>query len=217
MCESCIESVQPIESDYACAACHTPFISPYPLDEAGLCALCRNGFRSFDSAYSFGFYEGKLQKLIHLLKYEGVYPLSGPLTDFLVRSLPRHQRFDAIVPMPMHWWKRWQRGFNQSQLLAEGLSKRTAIPVLEAVRRSRASRAQAGLSDQERRVNVRGAFEVAKPADIKDRHLLLIDDVLTTGATASACAAALKKSGAASVTALTVARTDRRFQVGDRR
>lgn len=217
VCASCVQAVQPIEADYCCAACHTPFVSRHPLDDAGLCALCRNGFQSFDSAYSYGFYEGRLQKLIHLFKYQGIYPLAAPLTAFLMKALPRQQRFDAIVPMPMHWWKRWQRGFNQSLLLAQALSRRTAIPVVPAVSRSRKARPQAGLSDHERRANVRGAFTVAKPESIRGRHLLLIDDVLTTGATASACAAALKKGGAASVTVLTVARTDRRFQVGDHR
>lgn len=217
VCESCLTSIEPLEADYHCASCHTPFVSPHPLDQAGLCALCRNGFQGFDSAYSYGFYEGKLQKVIHLFKYRGVYPLAGPLTGLLAAALPRHRRFDAIVPMPLHWMKRWQRGFNQSLLLAENLSRRTAIPVAAAVRRSRRGLPQAGLSDQERRANVRGAFSVARPEAIEGRHLLLIDDVLTTGATASACAAALKKGGAASVTALTVARTDRRFQLGDAR
>ncbi len=180
-----------------------------------MCALCRNGFQSFDSAYSYGFYEGRLQKLIHLFKYRGIYPLAEPLADLLMIALPRQRAFDAIVPMPIHWGKRWRRGFNQSLLLARELSRRTAIPAVAAVSRPRRGVPQAGLSDHDRRANVRGAFSVVKPAEVQGRHLLLIDDVLTTGATASACAAALKKGGAASVTALTVARTDRRFQVGD--
>jgi ComF family protein len=201
-----------MEADYVCAGCHTPFVSAFPLDEAGLCMICRNGMRGFDSAYSFGFYDGPLQRLIHLMKYEGVYTLAEPLGRRLVRALPRHRPMEAIVPVPMHWRRRWHRGFNQAELLARALSARCGLPVLAGavIRRSQGP-AQAGLSDHERRHNVRASFAVTKPELVRGRHLLLVDDVLTTGATASACGAALKRAGAAGVTVLTLARADRRF------
>jgi ComF family protein len=129
----------------------------------------------------------------------------------LSQALPREQRFDVIVPMPLHWRKRLERGFNQSELLARVLSRRTGIPVLNALERRKPTAPQAGLTRAQRRSNVAGAFEASRRRDrIDGRHVLLIDDVLTTGATASACAAVLKRAGARRVTVLTLARADRR-------
>jgi len=181
------------------------------LDEQGRCALCRLGLNGFDGAYTFGAYEGALRRLIHLFKYDGIRTLAGPLAEFMLAALPRQERFDAIVPMPLHWRRRWQRGFNQAKLLAEAVSRRTGIPVLEAARRRRATPPQAGLSHAERRRNVAGAFTVRPRVRLEGRRLLLIDDVFTTGATAGACAAALKRAGAERVCLLALARTDRRL------
>ncbi|MBS1828924.1 MAG: ComF family protein [Acidobacteria bacterium] len=211
VCPTCLSSPLPLESEYACAACHMPFVTRHPLDENGLCLLCRRGLTGFDGASSYGFYEGTLRKLIHLYKYHGVDTLAGPLANFLVAALPRHQQVDWIVPVPMHWFRRWRRGYNQSELLARELSRRTGIPMLAALRRQRRTPPQAGLSDKERRQNLRGAFAVIESP--RNRHVLLIDDVLTTGATASACGAALKLAGASAVQVLTVARVDRRLSV----
>jgi ComF family protein len=163
----------------------------------------------FDGAWSYGFYEGALRKLIHVYKYQGVETLARPLADFLVAALPDDQPIDWIVPVPMHWWRKWKRGYNQSDLLAQELSRRTGIPVVNALRRVRRTPPQAGLSNHERRLNLRAAFSVTRSP--RARHVLLIDDVLTTGATASACGSVLKKAGAAGVNVLTLARVDRRF------
>lgn len=211
VCSACLSAITPLAAEYFCAACQAPFASPYPLDENQLCGLCRRGARGFDRCYSYGFYEGTLARLIQLLKYERIEPLAPVLGGLLSDSLPREIVFDGIVPMPMHWTRRYVRGFNQAELLAVDLSRRTGIPVLEVVRRSRLTRAQVGLSDHHRRRNVSGAFAVRRSDRLEGRHVLLIDDVLTTGATAAACAAALKKAGAARVTVLTVARADRRL------
>jgi len=197
-------------ADHFCACCQTPFLTPYPLDDEGLCGLCRRGWNGFDAAYTFGAYEETLRDLIHLFKYGRVRTLARPLGEYLASALPRQQRFDALVPMPMHWLRRWRRGFNQSRLLARHLARRTGLPLISPVRRCRATAPQTGMSNAGRRANVAGAFDVPRPASVRDLRLLLIDDVLTTGATASACAAALKKAGAAYVAVLTVARTDRR-------
>ncbi len=124
-------------------------------------------------------------------------------------ALPLEQSFDVIVPMPLHWRKQWQRGFNQSDLLARKVGKRWNVPVKRLVRRIRATVVQAGLTSAKRRANVSGAFR-AKPA-VNGKKVLLVDDVMTTGATASACASALKRAGAARVTLLTLARVDRRL------
>jgi ComF family protein len=201
-----------MEAEYFCRACGTPFQNRFPLDEEGRCALCRNGLRGFDAAYCYGVYGGVLRRLIHLFKYGKVRSLEGPLADYLLRTFPRERQFDAIVPVPLHWRRRWQRGFNQCELLAREVSRRTGIPVAKALRRPRASKAQAGLTLAARRHNVKmGSFSVA--ADVAGQSVLLVDDVLTTGSTAAACALALKRAGALRVSVITVARADRPWQV----
>ncbi|MCE5307024.1 MAG: ComF family protein [Acidobacteriales bacterium] len=152
-----------------------------------------------------------MRELIHLFKYGRVRPLAPVLGGFLGAALPREERFDVLVPMPLHWVRRWRRGFNQSYLLARELSRRTGIPVVGALRRKRSTASQASLSRAERRRNVRGAFEPRRDADVGGLRVLLVDDVLTTGATANACAAVLKRAGASCVTVLTLARADRRI------
>ncbi len=197
-------------AEYFCVSCRTPFLNHFPLDEEGRCALCRSGLRGFDAAYCFGSYEGTLRELIHLYKYSRMKPLAKPLGAMLATALPRDQEFDAVAAVPLHWRKRWQRGFNQSELLAKLIARRCGIPVKHPVRRRKATEVQAGLSNTRRRQNVAGAFAGKKGA-ARGLRILLIDDVMTTGATASACAGALKRAGARSVTLLTLARVDRRL------
>jgi ComF family protein len=208
---------EPLAAEYFCVQCRAPFLSGYPLDEEGRCALCRRGARGFDAAYSFGFYEDELRKLIQLFKYGRVETLSKPLGQLLARALPREQGFDVIVPMPLHWRKRWQRGFNQAELLAHEISRRTNVPVENALRRVRHTESQAGLTSAKRRENVSGAFQASPRTKnrkaIDGARVLLIDDVMTTGATAASCARALKRTGARHVTLLTLARADRRLAV----
>jgi ComF family protein len=210
VCPDCLSQPQPFVTEHFCAACRTPFTNGAPLDENGMCSLCRLGLTEFESAFTFGEYDGTLRKLIHLFKYQGVAPLSAEFGRLLSTALPRDISPDVIVPMPLHWKRAWHRGFNQADLLARALSRRTGIPVAQAVRRKRATPAQAGLTRAERRVNVAGAFEIRKRNEVNSRHVLLIDDVMTTGATASACAGVLKRAGARRVTVLTLARVDRR-------
>jgi ComF family protein len=167
--------------------------------------------RGFDSAYSFGAYEGVLRELIHLFKYGRVRPLAAPLGQFLASAIPREQSFDAVVPVPLHWRRRLERGFNQSALLAQAVARRYGLTVVAALRRQRATPAQAGLTNARRRANVAAAFAVKRNKAVAGRRILLIDDVMTTGATASSCALALKQAGARYVALLTLARVDRRF------
>jgi ComF family protein len=169
--------------------------------------------RGFDRAYSFGSYDGSLRKLIHLFKYSGMKPLAKRLAGLLCRALPQEGAlpFDAVVPMPLHWRRRWKRGFNQSEVLARGVAKHCRVPMIDAVQRVRATAVQAGLTNSNRRKNVAGAFRVARKSRIAGKHILLIDDVMTTGSTAAACASVMKRAGARSVTLLTLARVDRRF------
>jgi ComF family protein len=208
VCSECLADPQPLHADFFCLACRMPFLNAFPLDESGRCALCRLGLSGFDEVFSYGCYEGSLRKLIHVFKYQGVQPLASPLSAFMTLALPRERRFDVIVAMPLHWRKRWQRGFNQAALLADQVSKRWNVPVGKVVRRVRFTASQAGLTNAKRRANVRGVFKVTKRLD--GMRVLLVDDVLTTGATAAACARAIKRAGARHVAVLTLARTDRR-------
>jgi ComF family protein len=198
-------------ADYYCKDCKTPFLNSFPLDEQGRCSMCRLGLTGFDTVYTFGSYEATLRGLIHLFKYNQVRPLAKPLGALLARAIPREHRFDVIVPMPLHWKKRWSRGYNQSELLAKEIARRWGLPVERIVRRTKATAPQAGLSNSKRRLNVRGAF--AARQSVKGLRVLLIDDVLTTGATASACARVLKRAGASHVAVAAVARTDRRISL----
>ena len=166
---------------------------------------------NFDAAYSFGSYEGPLQKLIHLFKYGKVETLADPLGRFLIQSLPLEERFDLIMAMPMHWRKRWERGFNQAELLAIPVAKRYGVKLAGNLCRRRYTKSQAGLSEAERRRNLKDAFTVIRPHQVIGKRVLLIDDVFTTGATLRAAAAVLKSAGASYVCALTLARVDRRI------
>jgi len=210
VCPACLALPQPLQAEFFCRACRTPFVDDYPLDEHDLCTVCRESLVNFDAAYSFGSYEGPLRKLIHIFKYGKVESLAGPLGRFLLQSLPLEQRFDLVIAMPMHWRKRWERGFNQAELLAKPVAKRYGVKLANNLRRRRYTKPQAGLSEAQRRENLRNCFSVNRPQEIAGKRVLVVDDVFTTGATLRASAAALKTAGASYVCALTLARVDRR-------
>jgi ComF family protein len=186
-------------------------MNAYPLDERGVCSVCRSGLRGFDRATCFGFYEGTLRSLIHLYKYSGMKPLARPLARFLERAIDVDERFDAVAAVPLHWRRKWERGFNQAELLARHVAARRNIPLVNVLRRKRPTQVQASLAMAGRRRNVAGAFILRAGANVSGRRILLIDDVMTTGATASACAMVLKRAGAKSVSLATLARVDRRW------
>lgn len=216
ICPKCLTAPPPLEAEHWCDRCRAPFLSPWFLVN-GLCDVCRDDASSstiqgFDTAYSFGSYEGELRRMIQLYKYERIHTLATPLGQFLISGLPTHERFEWIVPIPLHWRRRWHRGFNQAELLARVVAKHSGVPLVSAMRRKQPTAAQAGLSDAQRRTNTEHAFSVATRhrAGLKGKHVLLIDDVLTTGATLSAASRVLRRAGARRITVLTVARADRR-------
>ncbi len=208
-----------------CARCGLPFPSPRALDSSvAECGACRDDASAFDGARSFGLYTGKLRRVVLRLKFAGDERLGGHLGELLAPiwdSLPRAGEFDSplIIPVPLHSSRRRERGFNQSELLAAGLvlalrkQKGGATPQVAkaCLCRQRATPPQTGLSVAARRENLRGAFEVVKPQQVRGREIVLVDDVMTTGATLSACARALKRAGAARVMGLTVARATPQF------
>ena len=155
-------------------------------------------------------YEDISRTLVHALKYGDrldLAPMMGQWMANAGRELVAEA--DALVPVPLHWRRQWARRFNQSALLAEVISSHTGIPVVHtALRRVKATPRQVGLSQSERALNVQGAFRVSPTSSpsVTSRKLVLVDDVLTSGATSDACARALLRAGAANVDVLVFAR-----------
>lgn len=165
--------------------------------------------------YCVGVYDGRLRTLIQLYKYGPMERLGEPLGEFLRTGYPREVRFDAMVPMPIHGKRLRERGFNQAEKLAEALMDVAPMPLERRwVIRHKNTQRQAGLSGKERRQNVKDAFRAPKPEALRGKRILLIDDVLTTGASANACASTLKRAGASYVAILALARADRRIGGG---
>lgn len=154
-------------------------------------------------------YDDPLQTLIHTMKYRGVWKLTRHFSQAMAELIGGHPPFscsDWLVPVPLHRVRLRERGFNQSLKLAKGISRITQQPVVEALRRRKNTRMQAALSAEERRRNVRDAFRVRSKVRVTGRRILLVDDVLTTGATAEACARVLLEAGAFEVRLAVVAR-----------
>jgi ComF family protein len=154
-------------------------------------------------------YDDIARTLVHALKYGDRLDLAPTLGRWMVQAGGAVLgEADALVPVPLHWRRLWTRRFNQSAALAEVIAARGKLPVAHALTRVKATRQQVGLTASERTLNVQGAFRVREEAraDVKDRRLVLIDDVLTSGATIDACSRALLRAGAAAVDVLVFAR-----------
>ncbi|MFY9562520.1 MAG: ComF family protein [Terriglobales bacterium] len=158
-----------------------------------------------------------MRDLIHLLKYQQVRPAAAVLGRMLAETVVRVETtlpagVMAVVPVPLHSQKQAQRGFNQSGLIARAALKQLARPerfqmLANALARCRETGSQIGLTRHQRRENLRGAFAVIDPDQVLKRDILLVDDVFTTGTTASECARVLRRAGATRVWVATVART----------
>jgi ComF family protein len=171
------------------------------------CGDCREKPPKFDRAVSAAVYENALAEAIHLFKYSKKANWSRPLGRLLCTRVADFGKLDVILPVPLHSKRLRQREFNQSLLLAREVSLASGIPLqVDNLRRMRWTLPQIELNGDERRKNVRGAFEVIRPDRVQDQSVLLIDDVYTTGATVNECARVLKRAGAETVNVLTVAR-----------
>ena len=181
------------------------------------CPVCRRVERPFLRAVAYGSYDGGLRELIHLLKYNGVRPAAGVLGRILAEAIAGLEgEFGAekilVIPVPLYKGKRRQRGFNQAELIAHAALKACTagerlLLATDTLLRTRATQSQIGLTSHQRRENMRGAFAVARAAEVTGREIVLVDDVYTTGTTATECARVLRKAGAAKVWVATVART----------
>lgn len=193
-----------------CERCATPLEpSASSLSSCPLCPDLRPAILGIRSAYLL---DGPPRRLVHALKYRGWHDLARPMAARMLEAeLPRASREDIelVVPVPLARARRRQRGYNQAELLAREISRKTAWPIRENVLvRSTASGSQTTLHPDQRRANVAGAFRVedGQSGVLFAAHVLLVDDVWTTGATTRSCADALLDAGARAVTVLTFAR-----------
>jgi ComF family protein len=207
LCAGCAEKARRIEAPF-CEKCSEPFDGA--IDEAFVCANCGDRELHFDCAVAPYLSRGVVREFIHRFKYDHERFLRLPLGAWLAAALEDERLtrtpIDAIVPVPLHPTRFRERGFNQATLLAEQLAAHAKIPVVEALRRTRYTTTQTRLDRHERMENLRNAFRVRQSAAVQSRHLLLVDDVFTTGSTVDECARVLRLAGAASVRVATVAR-----------
>jgi ComF family protein len=177
------------------------------------CNACQQEIPHFDKAVAFGAYDNELRDLIHLLKYEHVRPAGDFLARLLGEAILKLKITGPVlvVPVPLYRSKRRQRRFNQAEVIARLAFKRLRGADIEFVgdvlKRVRPTQSQIGLTRPQRRENVRGTFQVVHQSKVRNRSILLVDDVLTTGTTANECARVLRKAQAEKVYVATVART----------
>jgi len=209
ICLSCAKALAHMAGPW-CRRCGDRLAPGTPLDED--CARCIASPPSFEVARSGGLYQGTLRELIHAFKYERRRLLAGPLGRFARRTdASIFAGVDAVVPVPLHPLRSLRRGFNQ----ADDLARELGLPVWRPLRRRRHGAPQASLPAPERHGNVENAFALSvvwtmsqpvRRRQLHGRTVLLVDDVMTTGATLNACARVLRDAGVSRVRALTVAR-----------
>jgi ComF family protein len=220
LCAACRE---PVEGEGLCAACWSKlsFIAqpccprlgiPFPSDP-GPGVLSMEAIAdppAYERARAAVRFDEISRTLVHALKYGDRLDLAPTMGRWMANAgRELLAEADALVPVPLHWRRQWGRRFNQSALLAEVISKRSGVRVVHtALKRVKATAQQVGLARSERAANVQGAFKVRAQGDgaVKARRLVLVDDVLTTGATLEACTRALLRAGAAQVDVLVFAR-----------
>jgi ComF family protein len=227
VCKSCLLALRPLQGTY-CSVCgetlHTPAYfdrgtaRPAVLDDPETrCLLCQRADPPFERAFAYGSYESGLRDLIHLLKFQQVRPAAAVLGRMLAETRANLDQTMPggkilVIPVPLHKSKQAQRGFNQAEMIARAALKQLSSPrrfdlIAGVLLRRRETGSQIGLTRHQRRENLRGVFAVSDPTRILHRDILLVDDVFTTGTTASECACVLHRAGAAHVWVATVART----------
>ena len=217
ICDACWVEFPPV-SGSVCIRCGERLEPDNATQTSTTCRACRMAPPAFQRAVAYGVYEARMRDAIHAMKYGGIRSAAKPLGHLLAEAIGRLEA-DApaemlVVPVPLHHSRHAQRGFNQARLLAMSALETlgTTHPdwrlrlASKAVIRMRPTTSQASLTPRKRRLNLRGAFRVADPKSVAGRHILVIDDIFTTGATARAMARELERAGAASVWIATLAR-----------
>jgi ComF family protein len=216
VCDECRERIEMIEHPL-CGRCGEPF-DPRA-QGAPICERCRGRRLPFTIARSAAYYRPPLVGAIARFKYHGQIVLARPLGGIMTEALSGSAgdldpaTIDVICPVPLHSSRQRERGFNQSQLLAEEISSAIGKPVRDLLDRVRPTAPQVDLPARARAENVRRAFEAKEDAGIAGHTVLLIDDLFTTGATLIECGRALRAAGAAEVRVLTLARPLPRWRV----
>lgn len=213
LCNDCLASFRRLPAE-VCARCGQPWTDPGATAASG--AVCREcsarGF-AFDAARSFGLYEGSLARAIVLLKYEQIEPLGVWFAKRLREvhgELLQNWEADMVVPVPLHRTRQKERGFNQVDLFGRPLARRLKLPYRPVLlKRERPRPEKHLLHFEERWEAVRGAFVIREGGRVDNLRILLLDDVMTSGATLDACSRALREAGARSVVGLTIARAVR--------
>ncbi len=223
VCDDCISALNPLQGKL-CATCGERLSHSISLSETydNICEMCRTKAPPYSAASAYGSYDAQLRDLIHLLKYDRVLPAGKVLGEKLAAAITKMQGqmkeqtlFEdpppLLVPVPLHSSKARERGFNQAELIARAALKHAVGQEFELnthlLKRRRITESQIGLTQNQRRENLRGAFVVTKPEMVSGRDVLLVDDVFTTGTTASECTRVLRRAGAKRVWVATVART----------
>ena len=207
-CETCFDGFSEITSPL-CTVCGRPFASKNEEDHP--CEDCLRKRPFFDMVRAPFLYEGGIMEAIHQFKYAGRAHLAdslGPLLASFVKEWMEMTAECLTIPVPLHPKRLRERGFNQSLLLARHVASllRTELDFL-SLRRIRYTQPQTGLKSEERKRNVRKAFEITNQEAVKGRNVLLVDDVTTTGSTLNECARVLSRAGAEKVCGIVLART----------
>lgn len=203
ICDHCRKTLPKITPSW-CRICGVPFNEHWRVK---ICPDCRLQRPKITRIRSVFLYEGPVIQMIHEMKFAKRARFAHYFSEEMYLFLLKHfvQQFEAIVPVPLHRLREWQRTFNQARLIAQHLSALTGTPVQNCLRRTRNTVPQTFLSGQARRKNLEGAF-CFKPNADPPKSVLLIDDVITTGATLEACSVLLRKAGVRKIYGLTVAR-----------
>ena len=219
----CVSCREPVDGEGVCAACWAKlsFIAQPYCPRLGIPFVYDPGPEllsmeaianppAYQRARAAVRYDDVARTLVHALKYQDRTDLAPAMGRWMARAGQELlDEADVLVPVPLHWRRGWSRRYNQSGALARVISRQTGVKLAtEALRRVRATEQQIGLSRPQRASNVQGAFKVApeRSADIAGRRVVLVDDVLTSGATTDACARALLRAKAAQVDVLVFAR-----------
>lgn len=205
LCSPCRGKLAPLGR--ACAACAGP-LDAFEPPPGYRCGACREQPPAFDRLLALWNYRPPLDAVVQGLKFRRLDYLGRHLALALADGLGDElDGFDGIVPVPLHWQRRLARGYNQAERIASPLARQLGLPLIPALRRTRRTPPQTSLGKADRLANLRQAFRVPRPGRVQGLRLLLVDDVATTGATLDMAAAALKRAGAAGVTAVVAART----------
>ena len=209
-CSDCLNRLPFTPTDGCCRRCGRAAEGLYG---EFLCEDCRAHRPSFDRAASALAFDGDAREAINAFKFKAHLWIRNDLVDWMegvARARFKIEEIDVIVTMPSTFGHRFDRGYNQCACLARALAKRLGRPYAPfALRRKGGPKRQGGLSEDGRRTNVIGTFGVLRPRAIAGKTVMVVDDIMTTGSTLSECAAELKRSGAARVWCVTLARSHR--------